>query len=96
MIRSSITLIRYTGREWLPLRISRAATWTFDNLSGPVKIELSRDEGETWAAVIESTENDGSQIVNIYGRPTRRARLRIKSVNNPGISDTSTADISLR
>ena len=93
---SSITLTRYTGREWLPLRISRAVTWTSDNLSGPVKIELSRDEGETWAAVIESTENDGSQIVNIYGRPTRRARLRIKSVNNPGISDTSTADISLR
>jgi hypothetical protein len=94
---SSISMTNFTARgDWLPLRITRNVTWTSDALAGNIKIELSRDEGTTWETLVASTSNDGSHPISVSGPATRRARLRIVSLDNTAISDSSVVNISLR
>jgi len=93
----SLTLNSLNFGEVVPRNISRVINWSTDNLTGGnVKIELSRDESTNWETLIASTPNDGSQTINISGRPTRRARLRITSIENPAISDSSAKNFVVR
>jgi hypothetical protein len=93
---SSITLTNYNGGDWLPRNVGRNITWTSDNITGNVKIEISRDESTTWETLIASTANDGTERVNVPGRATRRARVRVSSVNTPIVSDSSVRNVSIR
>ena len=93
---SSLTLTSFSGGEWLPRLITRNVTWTSDALTGDVKIEISRDLGDTWETLVASTPNDGSQAINVGGRATRRARIRVSSVANPAVSDSSVTNVSIR
>jgi len=94
---SSITLSNYNGNgDWLPRQIARNVTWTSDNLTGDVRIDVSRDESTNWETLIESTPNDGSQAVRVGGRATRRARLRVVSLSSPIVSDSSVTNIGIR
>ncbi len=93
---TSLTLSNYSENEFIPRNISRILNWTSDGFLGNVKIELSRDEGSTWETLIEETPNDGSQAINVGGRPTRRSKIRISSVNNSVISDSSVKNISIK
>jgi hypothetical protein len=87
---TSLTLNSLNAGETVPRNISRAISWSTDNLAGGnVKIELSRDESTNWETLIAGTPNDGLEVINITGRPTRRARLRITSIENPTIGDSS-------
>lgn len=93
----SLTLNNLNDAEIIPRNISRTVSWTTDNLSGGnVKIELSRDESVNWETLIAGTPNDGVQTINIGGRPTRRARLRITSIENPSISDSSVRNFVIK
>nr|MBA2737400.1 hypothetical protein [Pyrinomonadaceae bacterium] len=93
---TSLTLNNYNGDEAIPRLISRTIGWSSENLSGNVKIELSRDGGANWETLIADTINDGSEVIRIFGRPTRQARLRIVSLDNPIVSDSSVKNISIR
>lgn len=93
---SSITMSNFNGGEALPRLISRTLTWTSDNIVGNVRIDISRDESTNWETVVASTPNDGTEAIAVGGRATRRARLRILSVDNPTVSDSSVANISIR
>ncbi len=93
---SSITMSNFNGGEALPRLISRTLTWTSDNIVGNVRIDISRDESTNWETVIASTPNDGTEAIAVGGRSTRRARVRIVSVDNPTVSDSSLANISIR
>jgi peptidyl-Asp metalloendopeptidase len=93
---ASLTLSGYNGGETIPRNLSRTVSWSSDNLSGNVKIEISRDASTSWQTLIASTANDGSEIINVYGRPTRQARIRISSLDNPAVSDSSVNNISIR
>lgn len=93
---TSLTLNNYNDGEAIPRYISRPVNWSSDNLSGNVKIEISRDDGTNWETLIASTPNDGSETINIIGRPTKRARLRITSINSPWVSDSSVRNISIK
>jgi hypothetical protein len=93
----SLTLNNLNDGEAVPRNISRNISWSTDNLAGGnVKIELSRDESTNWETLIASTPNDGSQTISIGGRPTRRARLRITSIESPAISDSSVKNFVIR
>lgn len=92
----SLTLSNYNSGETIPRNLSRTVTWTSNNITGNVKIELSRNESTNWETLIESTPNDGSESINIFGRATRRARLRITSIDEPTVSDSSFRNIFLR
>ncbi len=93
---ANLMLTNFNGGEALPRNIARSLTWTSDNLTGNVRIEISRDETTNWQTLIASTPNDGAENVTVYGRATRRARLRVVSINNPTVSDSSVKNISVR
>lgn len=93
---TSLTLNNFSDGETIPRRISRQLNWSSENVTGNVKIELSRDGGSNWETLNENTPNDGSENITISGRPTRYARLRIVSLDNPKISDSSIKNVSIR
>lgn len=63
--------------------------WTSDNISGNVRIELSRDGGTNWETVAASTPNDGTETIRVSGKPTTQGRIRIVSLNNTAVTDSS-------
>ncbi|MEP6903321.1 MAG: M12 family metallo-peptidase [Actinomycetota bacterium] len=93
---SNLLMTNFNGGEALPRLISRALTWSSDNITGNVRIDISRDESTNWQTLIANTPNDGTENVTVSGRATRRARLRIVSINNPIVSDSSVKNISIR
>lgn len=93
---SSITMTNYNAGEHLPRLIGRNITWTSDNIIGNVKIEISRDEGTSWQTLVDPAPNNGSARVTISGQPSHRARIRISSINNTAISDSSVSNIFIR
>jgi hypothetical protein len=93
---SSLRLTNYRSDGMIPRGIRREVTWTADNLAGSVRLDLSRDEGATWETLAASTPNDGAEPVTIWGRPTKRARLRVVSLSDAAVSDSSNAGIYIR
>ena len=93
---TSLTMSNFNGGEAIPRLISRTINWSSENINGNVKIELSRNGGTNWETLIANTPNDGSENITISGRPTRQARLRIISLDNPIVSDSSVRNISIR
>lgn len=93
---TSLTMTNFNIGEAIPRNISRTINWSSNNLGGNVKIEISRDESTNWETLIASTPNDGSQVINVNSRPTRRARLRITSLSNPIVSDSSAKNIFIK
>jgi peptidyl-Asp metalloendopeptidase len=92
---SSITLVNYANGGILPRGIARPVTWKTNNLGGNVRIEISLN-GLTWSTVVASTPNDGSETVSIRGTASRRAWLRVVSIDSPTVSDTSTGSVYIR
>lgn len=94
---SSIQLTNFTGtNERIARNIRRNITWTSDNITGNVNIQISGDEGKTWQTVIANTPNDGIEPITLYSRPTRKARLRVTSVNTATVTDSSLRNISIQ
>lgn len=94
---TSLTLNSLNNGEIVPRNISRTINWSTDNIAGGnVRIEISRDQTTNWETLIAGTPNDGSQVINIGGRPTKGARLRITSIENPTVSDTSVRNFVIK
>ncbi|MBX3290765.1 MAG: hypothetical protein KF855_15730 [Acidobacteria bacterium] len=93
---SSITLTNFSSGDMLPRGITRNIQWTSNNVGGSVRIEYSRDEGKTWEVLHASTPNDGSAPITLWGPATKRARIRITSLDVPFVSDSSVANIAIR
>lgn len=93
---SSLTLSNFNGGESLPRNIARPLLWTSDEVAINVRIEISRDESTTWQTLIESTPNDGIEDIIVYGRPTRRARLRVVSEDSASVSDSSVKNFAIK
>ncbi len=95
----SLMMTDFNGGDLFIRRIlqnARPVAWQSHNMTGNVKIELSRDEGMTWETVIADTANDGSQHLIINGPMTKRARLRVSSIDFPWVTDSSVRNITLR
>lgn len=93
---SSLRLDNYSDNGFIPRNISKTLNWSTSNVGGNVKVEISRDEGINWETLINTTPNDGLEIINVGGRPTKRVRLRISSVNDAIVSDSSVKNISIK
>lgn len=94
---SSLTLNSLNTGEVVPRNINRTINWSTNGVSGGnVKIEISRDQTTTWETIVASTPNDGSHVINIGGRPTKNARLRVTSIDNPHLSDTSLINFTIK
>lgn len=93
---ANINLSNFNGGETLPRNVARTLNWSSEGISGNVRIEISRDESTSWQTLIADTPNDGAENITIQGRPTRRARIRVVSIDSPVNSDSSVRNIIIR
>lgn len=93
---TSLTMSNFNGGDYLPIIVARTLTWSSENITGNVRIDISRNEGATWETLVASSPDDGAERITIGGRATRRARLRVVSLNTPTVSDSSVTNISIR
>jgi len=93
---ANINLSNFNGGETLPRNVARTLNWSSEGISGNVRIEISRDESTNWQTLIADTPNDGAENITIQGRPTRRARIRVVSIDSPVNSDSSVRNIIIR
>jgi choice-of-anchor B domain-containing protein len=72
-------------------RIGRNNTvqWTLRGVAGGVSIDLSRDDGATWTRLSEESENVGFYDWTGVGGITTGARVRVTSLANPQLTQTS-------
>jgi hypothetical protein len=92
----SLTLLNLNNAETVPRMQTRMVNWSSDNITGNVRIELSRDQSTTWEVLVASTPNDGTEAINIYGRASRGSRIRVVSIDDPTVSDTSVKNLFIR
>jgi hypothetical protein len=83
-----------SGENWEVFSI-QTITWSSTRVSGPIKIELSRDGGATWATIIPMTPNDGSQRWIVLRAATNQARIKVSSISNPVLFDISNANFTI-
>lgn len=93
---SSLTLNSLNSGGVIPRNVPQTVNWTSNGVSGNVNIELSRDAGATWQVLLSNTANDGTETITFPAPSTRRARLRLKSVAAPAVTDTSLVNFRLR
>lgn len=74
---------------------SASITWNFSDVLSNLKIELSRDLGNSWSTIIASTPNTGSYIwETVTGPKTSSALVRISGLVWTDTIDGSTIDFS--
>jgi glucose/arabinose dehydrogenase len=82
------------GERWTAA--TRAAIrWRSNNVRGPVRVELSRDGGATYAAVDSQAANLGGLVWTVTGPGTQNARIRILSVAAGTVVDSSDAPFTI-
>lgn len=84
-----ITVQQPNGGEVWPIGSTRSIQWTTSGITGNVKIELSRDGGTTWTVLFGNSANDGAQNWKVTGPATAQTLVRISSLSNPAVKDTS-------
>jgi choice-of-anchor B domain-containing protein len=63
--------------------------WTLRGATGGVAIDLSRDDGATWTRLSDNQDNVGFYDWTGDGVVSSRARIRVTSVTNPALTQTS-------
>lgn len=93
---SNLQMTNLNGGEGLTHGVNRTLTWASDNITGNVRIDYSRNESTTWTTLVASTPNDGAESITIPGMVSRRFRLRIVSLDNLAVSDSSVSNLVIR
>jgi hypothetical protein len=92
----SISITTPNGGEGWAIGSTQTIQWTSSNVTGNVKIDLSTDGGATFPTVLApNTANDGSESWTVAGNATSTARIRISSVSNSAVRDSSAANFSI-
>ena len=63
--------------------------WTLRGVTGGVRIDLSRDDGESWTRLSDEVANVGFYDWTGAGQVTSRARIRVSSLARPELTQTS-------
>jgi hypothetical protein len=85
----ALTLRRPLGETTFRLGRNNTIQWTLRGVAGGLKVELSRDDGTTWATLSDDAENVGFYDWTGTGPETSRARVRITSASRPELTQTS-------
>ena len=85
----ALTLHRPMGNTTFWINRNNTVQWTLRGVSGGVSIDLSRDDGATWTRLSEEAENVGFYDWTGMGGLTARARIRVSSVKQPDLTQTS-------
>ncbi|MFZ5433932.1 MAG: trypsin-like serine peptidase, partial [Calditrichota bacterium] len=93
---ASITVTAPNGGETILVDDSYNITWTSQNISENVKIEINRSySGGTWETIVASTANDGSYAWTVTSPTTTAARVRISGVTQTTVTDISNANFTI-
>jgi len=76
------------GENWT-IGANQNITWTTHGMSGPIKIQISRNGGASWATLVSSTPNDGLYNWKVSGKATTQALIKISSTSKSGVYDIS-------
>jgi len=97
-VDSTTRIVRYTPSLTLQrpasdtlFRIGRNNTvqWTMRGVTGGVTIDLSRDNGATWTRVSDNAENSGFYDWTGSGVVSSQAKIRVTSLTNSELTQTS-------
>jgi hypothetical protein len=92
----NITVTGPNGGESWPIGSTQAITWTSNSVTGNVTIDLSTDGGVTFpGSIAANTANDGTETWTVSGSATTLARVRVVSITDPTIRDSSNANFTL-
>jgi len=81
------------GEDW-GIGTRQTITWMSDGVTSLVRIDLSRDGGNTWRNIIPYTKNDGQYIWRVTGPATNEATIRV-STTSRAVFDVSDADFTI-
>jgi VCBS repeat-containing protein len=82
------------GENWEVFSV-QTITWSSTGVSGPVKIELSRDGGVTWKTIVPRTPNDSSQRWIVLRGATTQAKIKVSCISDPALFDISDANFNI-
>jgi hypothetical protein len=83
------------GESW-EVGSSQQISWTSSGIIGDVRIEYSVDGGASWAAIVQSTQNDGTHNWTVPDTPSANCLVRItESDSDAGPTDVSDAAFSI-
>jgi len=85
----ALTLRRPAADTQFRLGRNNTVQWTLRGVAGGVSVDLSRDDGVTWARVSDEVENVGFYDWTGSGATTSRAKIRVTSLTNPALTQTS-------
>ncbi len=90
-------LITPNGGEVWQIDVRESILWDASLIpTDRVRIELSRDGGQTWETIKGNTRNDGRARWRVRGATTSNALLRITDRGGLGITDVSDAPFSIQ
>ena len=85
----ALALRRPAGGTTFGIGRNNTVQWTLRGVTGGVRIDLSRDDGETWTSLSDEVENIGFDDWTGAGQVTSRARVRVSSLARPELAQTS-------
>lgn len=88
-IVKSITVISPNGDDILPLGSLTSIKWTSSGIGGLLKIEISRDGGNSYELIANDQPNIGYYNWTITGPETFQALIKITSVGDSSVYDVS-------
>jgi hypothetical protein len=85
----ALALHRPIGGTTFGIGRNNTVQWTMRGVTGGVRIDLSRDDGESWTSLSDEVENVGFFDWTGAGQATSRARIRVSSLAKPELTQTS-------
>lgn len=89
VVTPSLQLTAPNGGENWTENDTKTISWSAAGFDGPVRIELSRDNGTSWETISSAAQNTGSAQWKVTGPGTKKALVRVSSISNAALTDTS-------
>lgn len=87
--KNSITIISPNGNDVLEIGSLQSIRWNSFGISGGLKIEVSRDGGNTFELIADNQPNVSFYNWTVTGPATFQAIVKISSIDDPNIFDVS-------
>jgi len=84
-----LAVLSPNGGEIWAIDSTQTIQWNPGGVSGKVKIEISRDGGQTWTKLVSNTVNDGAYDWKVKSPISDQVLIRISSLASPSNNDTS-------
>ena len=91
----TVTVLSPNGGDVWQIGTIQTIQWTSSNLTSSVKIELSRDGGNTYQLLFSNQPNAGSVSWTVTGTETFQALIKITSMTDSTVTDVSDAPFTI-